>query len=161
MGLPRPCLYNNLESSLGSQALPASLIKLFKPNRLTNSLSVSSLPVNSSAHTYKSGLTTRAASSMYTPTWRGVEWQLSMRNPVKVFASDVTYVFMCSQSHGFDSGESPYRSLTQSPQTMTSRRRYAFEGGSAKLERGSAFQIQPLLATEYFAGSRSVFVLRL
>ena len=73
---------------------------------------------------------------------------MSIRKPSNVVARSVTYFVMYSQSHGFDDGPSPYRSLTQSPQTMTSRRRYALDGQRAKLASGSAFQIHPLLARE-------------
>ena len=148
-----PCLYSNRLNSFGSHAFPASRTRLFNPNRRTNSRSVSSFPVNNSAHTYRLGFATRAASNTRTPTWRGVLWQLSIRNPWNVLARVVAYLIIYSQSQGLSSGPDPYRSLTQSPQTMTSRRRYALDGGMAKFSRGFAFHIQPLLAKEYLRGS--------
>jgi hypothetical protein len=77
------------------------------PSRLTNSVSVCSEPVKSSAHTYRSGFAARAASSIATPTCSGVEWQLSIRKPSNVRASSVTYSVIYFHSHGFAAGPSP------------------------------------------------------
>ena len=90
------------------------------------------------------GRTSRAWLSRYSATTSGVEWQLSIRNPEKYFAMSRVYLVMKDQRNGLSWGRDPYRSFTQSPQTITSRRRYAFESGPALSRMASAFQTQPL-----------------
>ena len=62
------------------------LITELMPRRLTKLFLDSSESMNSSATTYSSRFTSRAASNIHSATCMGVLWQLLMRNPSKIQA---------------------------------------------------------------------------